>query len=45
MEAQRSDFMIFYDADVYLAERPEHPPQHYGGLVVNREALEILYLL
>jgi hypothetical protein len=45
MEAQRSDFLLFYDADVYLAERPEHPPQHYGGLVVNREALEILYLL
>jgi hypothetical protein len=45
MEAQRSDFMLVYDADVYLAEHPDHPPQHYGGLIVNREALEILYLL
>ncbi len=45
METQRSDFMLFYDADIYLAERPEHPPEHYGGLVVNREMLEVLYLL
>jgi hypothetical protein len=45
MEAQRSDFMIFYEADVYLAEHPDHSPTHYGGLVVNREMLEVLYLL
>jgi hypothetical protein len=45
MEAQRSDFMIFYEADVYLAEHPDHSPTHYGGLVVNREMLEALYLL
>ena len=45
MEAQRSDFMIFYEADVYLAEHPDQPPAHYGGLVVNREMLEVLYLL
>jgi hypothetical protein len=45
METQRSDFLMFYEADIYLAERPEHPPQHYGGLVVNRAALNILYLL
>ena len=29
----------------YLAERPDHPTEHYGGLVVNREMLEVLYLL
>jgi len=45
MEAQRSEFMLFYEADVYLAERPEHPPAHYGGLVVNHEMLDVLYLL
>jgi hypothetical protein len=44
MEAQRSDFMIFYEADVYLAEHPDHSPTHYGGLVVNRQMLEALYL-
>jgi hypothetical protein len=37
--------MIFYEADVYLAEHPDHSPTHYGGLVVNREMLEALYLL
>jgi hypothetical protein len=45
MEAQRSDFILFYDATLYLAERPDLPPHQHAGLVVNRHMLDILYLL
>jgi hypothetical protein len=45
MEVQRDDFMLFYDATLYLAERPELPPRAHAGIAVNRHYLDALYLL
>ena len=45
MESQRSDFFLVYETTLYVAARPDLPPQSYAGLVVNRHMLDILYLL
>ena len=45
MESQHSDFILVYEATLYVAARPDLPAPQYAGLVVNRHMLDILYLL